>query len=237
MKRFRTELATAIQGIMALEPELRRDSPVYKFIPSLQPPLLAGGAAEPGGRLAGGDAATASTVEPNPIVSPLIVQLTTIIAQFEKAVASSAGATAAASIVSAIDVFEEGHEGQFVSPPLEPIMRMVRTALELKANERYEVLLQARQLLEELSPEESTDSELLKLLGELELALYDAGKQLDRLERARQAFQKLYALRPDYDIASTLAHVVSLQTGYRRNKIALLYDMVYATTYAARSWS
>ena len=112
-KRVRTELTAAIQEIMAREPEPRQDSPVYQFIPNLQPPLLAEGAAEPGGRLAGGDAATASKVEPNPIVSPLIAQLTTIIAQFEKAVASSAGATAEASIVSAIAVFEEGHEGQF----------------------------------------------------------------------------------------------------------------------------
>src|SRR5207247_10443293 len=40
-KRFTTELTAAIQKIMATEPELRRDSPVYKFIERLTPPSIA----------------------------------------------------------------------------------------------------------------------------------------------------------------------------------------------------
>ena len=123
-------------------------------------------------------------------------------------------------------MFRNGQE--VFSPPPQLVMQFARAALKLKGDHRYKVLLQTRQLLEELSPKESTDSELLKLLGELELALYDAGRQFDPLERARQAFQKLYALKPDYDIASALAHVVSLQTQYRRERIELLYDVAYA---------
>src|SRR6266581_2089301 len=40
-KRFTNELTAAIQKIMATEPELRRDSPVYKFIDRLTPPSIA----------------------------------------------------------------------------------------------------------------------------------------------------------------------------------------------------
>ena len=37
MKRFTTELTAAIKEIMAKEPRLRRDSPVYKFLERLTP--------------------------------------------------------------------------------------------------------------------------------------------------------------------------------------------------------
>src|SRR5437762_1711691 len=39
-KRFTTELTAAIQKILATEPELRADSPVYKFIERLTPPSV-----------------------------------------------------------------------------------------------------------------------------------------------------------------------------------------------------
>src|SRR5438093_9391658 len=39
-KRFTTELTAAIQQIMATEPELRWDSPVYKLIERLTPPSI-----------------------------------------------------------------------------------------------------------------------------------------------------------------------------------------------------
>ena len=40
-KRFTSELTKAIQEIMAIEPKLRGDSPVYKFIDRLTPPSVA----------------------------------------------------------------------------------------------------------------------------------------------------------------------------------------------------
>src|SRR5947207_5152375 len=40
-KRFTSELTDAIQKIMASDPELRRDSPVYKFIERLTPTSIA----------------------------------------------------------------------------------------------------------------------------------------------------------------------------------------------------
>jgi len=57
-KRFTTELTAAIQKIMASDPELRRDSPVYKFIERLTPPSIAAEV-----RVARAEAASASSVE------------------------------------------------------------------------------------------------------------------------------------------------------------------------------
>src|SRR5947207_610196 len=57
-KRFTTELTAAIQKIMASDPELRRDSPVYKFIERLTPPSIAAEV-----RVARAEAASASSAE------------------------------------------------------------------------------------------------------------------------------------------------------------------------------
>src|SRR6202035_3705914 len=41
MRRFSAELTNAIKQILATEPKLRWDSPVYKFIGKLTPPAIA----------------------------------------------------------------------------------------------------------------------------------------------------------------------------------------------------
>ena len=52
-KRFTTELTKAIKEIMAVEPKLRWDSPVYKFIDRLTPPAVAEEVKDAAGRRSG----------------------------------------------------------------------------------------------------------------------------------------------------------------------------------------
>lgn len=91
------------------------------------------------------------------------------------------------------------------------IQRLVYCIYKAKLPDEQTALLEARKMLEELSPQQSIDTGILKLLGDIELKLFTATSDPDRLVRSRQAYEKLNVIQPTYYEGITLAFIISQQ--------------------------
>jgi hypothetical protein len=191
MKRFTTELTAAIKEIMAKEPRLRRDSPVYKFLERLTPPSIREE-----------ETATAAAAE-------------TITARAEPAGAGDAGATAYSEMMRKVDEAQKkGKAGWLKAKMLIEEMRESRKAKiaerpeekqTAKSEDPYilqrlalatykseypslkEALIEARDLLSLLEPRTSNDTETLGLWGSVHKQLCQLTKERSDLDEAVRA--------------------------------------------------
>lgn len=108
------------------------------------------------------------------------------------------------------------------------IQRVVYCMYKAKLPDEQTALLEARILLQELSPQHSIDSGVLKLLGDIELRLFHITTDADRLIRSREAYEKLYIIQPAYHEGITLAFIISQQAVFETDRAEKLAAIVTA---------
>jgi tetratricopeptide (TPR) repeat protein len=193
-KRFTTELTAAIQKIMATEPELRWDSPVYKFIERLTPPSISQAA-----RAA--VAATSSTETVAGAATPAHSELMQRVDEAQKK----------GDWVKAKMLLEEIREmrrvgasetsaGQQVENPEDPdvLQRLALATYKSKYPTPEEALKAARDLLKLLEPQTTNDTETLGLWGSVHKRLWELTKESSYLDEAVRAYERGFYLRNDY---------------------------------------
>src|SRR5438034_3155795 len=193
-KRFTNDLAAAIQSIIATEPELRGDSPVYKFIERLTPPSVS-----PAAKAA---AAAASATErvagaPTPVHSELMqrvdeaqtkcdwVQARMLIEEIREMRRAGASETSV---------------GQQAENPEDPdvLQRLALATYKSKYPTPEEALKAARDLLKLLEPQTTNDTETLGLWGSVHKRLWELTKESSYLDEAVRAYERGFYLRNDY---------------------------------------
>jgi tetratricopeptide (TPR) repeat protein len=232
--RFTKELGNAIRAIME-NPSV--DSPVYAYLNQLRPPALDASpdaAALPDAGLRGANGkAVAVTVPPEPDpesqkLAAVSNELVSLADRLEREVAQGRFAQAVTYFGEAVALLNANFGSTYIQPAPNVVQRLVRAASQVEGKERQQVLRQARQLLVRSFGKDSTDQHTLELLGNVEYGLFHENAQAAHLSRARQAYEKLYTIRPDHRSGSTLAYLISLQAETRKDAREALYDVIAA---------
>ena len=201
MKRFTSDLTRAIKEIMACEPKLRWDSPVYKFIDRLTPPSVPEAVKQA--------AAAIPEASPSPAASSR---------------SASVGAPAHSELMERVEaaqkkgdwlkakmLLEEIREmrrtgtvetsaGQQVENPEDPdvLQRLALATYKSKYPTPEEALKAARDLLKLLEPQTTNDTETLGLWGSVHKRLWELTKESSYLDEAVRAYERGFYLRNDY---------------------------------------
>src|SRR5215471_17984772 len=193
-KRFTTELSASIQQILATKPELREDSPVYKFLVPLTPPSISSAAtaaaAPASSTQKAGDAAT-------PVHSELMQRV-------DEAQKKGDWLKAKILLEEIRDMRRAGaSEGSAVQPvenPEDPdvLQRLALATYKSKYPTPEEALKAARDLLKLLEPQTTNDTETLGLWGSVNKRLWELTEDSSYLDEAVRAYERGFYLRNDY---------------------------------------
>ena len=202
MKRFTSDLTRAIKEIMACEPKLRWDSPVYKFIDRLTPPSVAEEVKQAA-------AAAVPEASPSPAASSR---------------SAGVGAPAHSELMERVEEAQKKGDWLKAKMLLEEIREMRRTGtVETSADQQVEnpedpdvlqrlalatykskyptpeeALKAARDLLKLLEPQTTNDTETLGLWGSVHKRLWELTKESSYLDEAVRAYERGFYLRNDY---------------------------------------
>lgn len=210
--RFRSVLGEQLDRILN-NPVPNTDSPVYTFLASLTPPSLSRYAID----------VVKEVAMPASPLSDFTETFASVIEQGEQALRVG-------DFITAKILFEKSTNIRGQSDVYDPylIRRLVLATYKAKEPTALEALFKARKLLELLSPKQSNDTETIELLGQIELAIYEQTRELNRLVRARQAYERLHTIRREYHSGIQLANLLSLHAEHRKNLAEALADVVYA---------
>jgi MAP3K TRAFs-binding domain len=193
-RRFTTDLTAAIQSIMATKPELRGDSPVYKFIERLIPPSISSAVKA---AVAAASATENVAGAPTPVHSELMqrvdeaqtkgdwVKARMLLEEIREMRRAGASETSA---------------GQQVENPEDPdvLQRLALATYKSKHPTPEEALKVARDLLKLLEPQTTNDTETLGLWGSVHKRLWELTKEGSYLDEAVRAYERGFYLRNDY---------------------------------------
>lgn len=231
-KRFTTELTKAIKEIMAVEPKLRWDSPVYKFIDRLTPPAVA---EEVKDALAAAvaDAAPGATETPGaresavPAHSELMKRvdeaqrkgdwlkakmLLEEIREMRKAKTASDGA----------DEQSKKLEDPYI------LQRLALATYKSKHPTPEEALIGARVLLDLLDPQVSNDTETLGLWGSVHKRLWDLNKDSRYLDQAIRGYERGFYLRNDFYNGINYAYLLNERAAHGADFAENIADFIQA---------
>jgi hypothetical protein len=236
--RFREVLSNAISQILASQPT-PLDSPVYQFLPQLTPPTLAehtsptAEAMKPADVREDEDSSAVRlplpSLEPSPQSKALaeFVERAEEMAEHTVAESWDSGIKNLFTVVLKFLNSEQGGGPTANTPDM--IHRLVQAACKVGGSDRFETLKLARRIFDFLLPLRSTDPATLQLLGDVELAIFEERKEVNRLKSARQAYERLYTIKCDIHSGATLAYLVTLHAEYKRDFVEKLNDIVYTS--------
>jgi len=231
-RRFTSDLTRAIKEIMAVEPKLRWDSPVYKFIDRLTPPSLAEEVKQ-------AVAAAVSEASPSSTASSR---------------SAGVGPPAHSEMMQRVD--EAQKKGDWVKAKilLEEIREMRRAgASETSADQQVEnsedpyilqrlalatykseypnpeeALRGARDLLKLLDPQVSNDTETLGLWGSVHKRLWELTKDSSYLDQAIRGYERGFYLRNDYYNGINYAYLLNERAAHAADFAETVADFVQA---------
>jgi len=223
-KRFTTDLTAAIQSIMATKPDLRGDSPVYKFIERLIPPSIS-----PAEKAA---LAAASATETVPGAA------TPVHSEWMQRVDE---AQTKGDWVKARMLLEEIREmrragvsetsaGQQVENPEDPdvLQRLALATYKSKYPTPEKALKAARDLLKLLEPRTTNDTETLGLWGSVHKRLWEVTKEGSYLDEAVRAYERGFYLRNDYYNGINYAYLLNERAAHPIGFAEAVADFVQA---------
>jgi len=223
-KRFTTALTAAIQEIMSTEPELRGDSPVYKFIERLTPPSIS-----PAVRAA--MAAASSTEKVAGAATPAHSELMQRVDEAQKK----------GDWVKAKMLLEEIREmrragtletsaDQQVENPEDPyvLQRLALATYKSKYPTPEEAFKAARDLLKLLEPQTSNDTETLGLWGSVHKRLWELTKETSYLDEAVRAYERGFYLRNDHYNGINYAYLLNERAAHPIGFAETVADFVQA---------
>ena len=204
-KQFTETLTRAIDAIFADADAI--DSPLYTFIPQLDPPSMDDEQAEPEFALR-----TLSRMPEEPrsafafgeTGAPSEQSTRQLIEQARQAIAGG-------DHNAARDLLEKAHA---LKPNDASIVQLMAWVMYDASMEHEETLSEARQMLESLKPKASLDPETLKLWGDVHIRYWDLHHQPEYLNDAIFAYGKSFNLRNDYLDGITLAFLLNVRAAH-----------------------
>ena len=223
-RRFTTELAASIQQILATKPELREDSPVYKFLDRLTPPSISSAA-----KAAAAPASSTQSVADaaTPVHSELMLRvdeaqkkgdwlkakmLLEEIREMRRAGASETSA----------DQQAESSEDPYI------LQRLALATYKSNYPTPEEALKAACDVLKLLGPQTSNDTETLGLWGSVNKRLWELTKENSYLDEAVRAYERGFYLRNDYYNGINYAYLLNERAAHPVGFAEAVADFVQA---------
>jgi hypothetical protein len=201
MKRFTSALTRAIKEIMACEPKLRWDSPVYKFIDRLTPPSVAEVVKQAAAAIPEASPSPAASSRSAGVGAPAHSELMERVEAAQKKGDWLKGKMLLEEIreMRRIGTVETS-AGQQVENPEDPdvLQRLALATYKSKYPTPEEALKAARDLLKLLEPQTTNDTETLGLWGSVHKRLWELTKESSYLDEAVRAYERGFYLRNDY---------------------------------------
>ena len=231
-KRFTQALTQAIEQIMATKPELRVDSPVYRFISRLTPPSIAeelkqavaAAASEPVASVTGSSSSEGAFAPAHSAMMKRVDEaqknkdwlkakiLLEEVREMRKAKPPETGATPQA----------EKPEDPYI------IQRLALATYKSEHPSAEEALKQACDLLSLLEPETSNDTETLGLWGAAHKRRWELTKDETYLDRAVRAYERGFYLRNDYYNGINYAYLLNVRAVQAADLPEAIADFVQA---------
>ncbi len=191
--RMRAELVTAIKTLVE---KPATDSPVYTFLPALQPPSTAP-APVVKGFAAAVDGLVAS--ETKPAVDETITEFTELFREARKAEDWKAAVRWLKKLI------EKRKGDEYL------LQQLALATYKSKQPDAVAALQEAKKILEGLRPETTTDPETLGLWGAVHKRLWELCNSRPCLEAAVRAYAKGYVLKGDYYNGINYAFVLNVR--------------------------
>ena len=222
MKRFTCDLTRAIKEIMAREPKLRWDSPVYKFIDRLTPPSIAEEVKQ-----AVAAAVSQASVSGSPVHSELMQQV-------DEAQKKGDWLKAKMLLEEIREMRRTGtvetSAGQQVENPEDPdvLQRLALATYKSKYPTPEEALKAARDLLKLLEPQTTNDTETLGLWGSVHKRLWELTNESSYLDEAVRAYERGFYLRNDHYNGINYAYLLNERAAHPIGFAEAVADFVQA---------
>ncbi len=188
-KRFKRELKKKIKAIIEDE---KKDSPVYTYLPNLEPPVLKG--------------AIQPVLKERKNTEPTLSEL---IQDAEKA-KNNNEFKIAQELYKICLRFEENN--RFL------IQRLALVTYKSKSPNPKQALLNAAKILEQLSLEETTDIETLGLSGAIDKRLYEVTGEIKYLRSSIKFYEKGFFINDDYYNGINLAYLFNVLSNQSTDK-------------------
>ncbi|HEV7745672.1 MAG TPA: TRAFs-binding domain-containing protein [Pyrinomonadaceae bacterium] len=211
--RFRAELTKAIGDIWEKAPEERRDSPVYRFLDKLKPPVLSG-------VTLGADEA-----RPAPDTSNAATQRA-LMEQVDKAKKESNFVKAKALLSSIREMAREREQDKPEDPYI--IQQLALVTYKSKQPTPQTALREARALLLALNPVTSNDTETLGLWGTVHKRLWDETHERTHLDEAVRGYERGFYLRNDHYNGINLAYMLNVRAANAVSHADAVADFIEA---------
>jgi tetratricopeptide (TPR) repeat protein len=237
MRRFTAELTGAIKDILAKEPDLRRDSPVYTFLERLTPPSIRD---EEAAVRSAAERAVAPSSAPAQPVSPGNAG-TTAYSEMMRRVDEAQKKGKSADWLKAKLLLEEMRElrkAKIAEKPEEQqtakledpylLQRLALATYKSKYPSAEEALREARDLLSLLEPHTSNDTETLGLWGSVHKQLWKLTKDKSYLDEAVRAYERGFYLRNDYYNGINFAFLLNVRAANTGDVAEAIADFVQA---------
>ena len=215
-KRFTSELTEAIREITAMEPKLRWDSPVYKFIDRLTPPSIA---EEVKQAVA---AATSQAMAPG---SPAHSELMQRVDEAQK----KGDWLKAKMLLDEIREMRRAGASETENPE-DPyvLQRLALATYKSRYPTPEEAFKAARGLLQLLEPQTSNDTETLGLWGSVHKRLWELTKESGYLDEAVRAYERGFYLRNDHYNGINYAYLLNERAAHPIGFAEAVADFVQA---------
>jgi hypothetical protein len=215
-KRFTSELTEAIREIMAREPTLRWDSPVYKFIDRLTPPSIAEEVKQ---------AVAAAVSEASASGAPVHSELMQQVDEAQK----KGEWLKARTLLEAIREMRRAAASETENPE-DPyvLQRLALATYKSKSPTPEEAFKAARDLLKLLEPQTSNDTETLGLWGSVHKRLWELTKESSYLDKAVRAYERGFYLRNDHYNGINYAYLLNERAAHPIGFAEAVADFVQA---------
>jgi hypothetical protein len=227
-KRFTSELTAAIREILAKEPKLRWDSPVYKFIDRLRPPSIAKQVKAAAAEATSSSSASAGMADAR---TPAHSELMQRVDEAQK----EGNWVKARMLLEGIREMRragtlETSTDQQVENPEDPyvLQRLALATYKSEYPTPEEAFRGARDLLKLLEPQTSNDTETLGLWGSVHKRLWELTKDSSYLDEAVRAYERGFYLRNDYYNGINYAYLLNERAAHPIGFAEAVADFVQA---------
>ncbi|HXT49787.1 MAG TPA: tetratricopeptide repeat-containing protein [Thermoanaerobaculia bacterium] len=228
--RFRGLLSDAVVKIAAEAPDKRVDSPVYRFLNDLGPPLRravgAAAAAAAAAVPAAAQPVAPAAAAPEATHSVLMQQVDEAVKRGDFTTAKTLLAAVRAMILAAAPPVEEGSPKRREDPYL--IQRLALLTYKSKQPTEQAALAEAKELLAGLDPQTSNDTETLGLWGAIHKRLWTLTASTADLDEAVRAHERGFYLRNDYYNGINLAFLLNVRAARATDPAEAIADFVLA---------
>jgi len=189
--RFKEELKETLESILS---NVKTDSPVYTYINTLQPPFMV---------------PLVTQQFQAPSNETAVAYLKELIEDAEKA-KSENDISLALQLYNAANILDKNN----------PFLIQRKALLTYKKDETSSAALQdALNILQELRPEETTDTETLGLAGAINKRLFEVTSDINYLDKSLDYYERGFYVKQDYYNGINAAFLLSLKASLATNRI------------------